>query len=523
MRYDSRDFGETMDTERQQGRRNSLVLAAVAGVSLIALSLIGQNYPLFHTVIELMVAVVALAVFLIAWHTRTIASSDYLTFIGMASLPVGAVTILHALAYTGMPVFPGYDTNLPTQLWVIARTLQGSAFLIGPVFLVRRLNMPAIPLAAYCIAATAAVWAAFSGVFPAAFVQGQGLTPFKLGMELLVITMTIAGGVGLYLRRDKLAADVARLLWASMACTVIAETAFTLYNDPFGPANRAGHAAHLAAFLLIYGALVQTSLERPLETLFRQLKLREAELAEAYAVDHEIAETLQDAMAIAPIDVLELQVAHRYIPAPGVGRIGGDFYDVFPIRDGLVGFVIGDVCGKGIRAAMTTMKARSALRAVALTDHEPSDVLERINAYLWRELQSDSFVTAVFGTIHVRTGHVHYAVAGHPEPIVCPRPEAVPSDGHHAPPLGVGPKLHARTQQLVLQPGESLILVTDGVLEAGGSRNQFGEQRLAALVRDLPCERSAADIVDGLLNALKAHAGGVITDDVAIVALQRTV
>jgi len=504
-------------------KRNSMLLAMaiIAGLSLIALTLIGENYPLFHTLIELMVAVVALAVFMIAWHTRDISSSDYITFIGMAALPIGVVTVFHALAYKGMPVFPGYDANLPTQLWVIARTLQASAFLLAPIFLVRPLKRPEVPLAIYCGFAIVAVWATFTGVFPAAFVEGQGLTPFKVDMEYVVIAMTIGGAAGLYWNRSQIARDVAVLLWASMACTVVAELAFTLYSDPFGPANRIGHAAHFAAFLLIYAALVQESLERPVETLFLKIKQREAELAAAYADEHEIAETLQDAMAIQPERVPGLGLAHRYLPAPGKGRIGGDFYDLFPLSDGVVGFVIGDVCGKGLKAAMTTMKTRSALRAVALDDSDPTRVLEAVNGYLRRELPADSFVTALFGTIEPQTGSVRIAVAGHPEPVVCGHPETVLPDEFRAPPLGVLPTLGARTWEIHLGPSESLVLVTDGVLEATGAATRFGQERLVELLHSTPCQASAEAVVDAVLAALDEHAGRQLDDDVAVVALQR--
>jgi len=504
-------------------KRNSLLfaLATVAVLSFVALSLIGENYPLFHTLIELMGAVVALAVFVIAWHTRRIASSDYVTFIGIASLSVGIVTVLHALAYKGMPVFPGYDANLPTQLWLIARILQASAFLIATVFLVRRLQRPGIGLVAYGLVTAAAVAAAFARVFPAAFIEGQGLTPFKVNVEYIVIAMTIAAAAGLYRYREKIARDVAVLLWSSMACTVVAELAFTLYSDPFGPANRIGHAAHLAAFLLIYGALVQASLERPVETLFHQVKQSEAALAEAWAVEHEIAETLQDAMAVQPERIPGLRFAHRYRSAPGTGRIGGDFYDLFPIDARLVGFAIGDVCGKGIKAAMTTMKARSALRAVALDDPDPTRVLEAVNGYLWRELTPELFVTAIFGTIHTGSGRVRLAVAGHPEPVVCGRRDIVLPDELRAPPLGVMPRLDAPTWEIDLAPGESLVLVTDGILEAGGARNQFGAERLLEVLHNVVCGETPDDVVSAVLVAVDGHTGLALDDDIAVVALQR--
>jgi serine phosphatase RsbU (regulator of sigma subunit) len=378
-----------------------------------------------------------------------------------------------------------------------------------------------VPLAVYSMITATVVAAAFGGVFPAAFIEGQGLTPFKVTTEYAVIGMTILGAIGLYHRRDKIAADVVPPLLVSMACTVVAELAFTLYGNPFGAANRIGHAAHFAAFALIYSALVQTSLERPFETLFHQLKLRESELAEAYTVEHRIAETLQDAMAIHPMRVPGLQLAHRYLPSPGAGRIGGDFYDVFLISDGLAGFAIGDVCGKGIEAAMTNMKSRSALRAAALDDSDPSKVLEAVNGYLHRELASDSFVTAVFGTIHTSSGHVRLASAGHPEPVVCCHPEVVLPDELRGPPLGVVPHLGAQTWEFDLAPGESLVLVTDGLLEAGGTQSQFGSERLSELLHGLPCS-SAHEIVDAVLKALDEHAGSEFDDDIAIVALQRS-
>ena len=504
-------------------KRNTMLatLAAVAVLSFVALSAIGENYPLFHTLIELMVAVVALSVFMVAWHTRTIATSDYLTFIGLASLSVGAVTVMHALAYKGMPVFPGYSTNLPTQLWVIAKTLQATAFLIAPLFLIRRLRHPAVPLCVYCSFAVIAVGAAFAGFFPTAFVEGQGLTPFKVNMEYLIIGMTAAGAVGLYWYRDKMVPDVALLLWASMAATIVAELAFTLYSDPFGSANRIGHAAHFAAYLLIYAALIQTSLERPLDTLFREIKARETDLADAYAIEHEIAETLQDAMVLQPERVPGLILAHRYLPSPGAGRIGGDFYDVFVIKDGLVGFVIGDVCGKGLKAAMTTMKARSALRAVTFDDSDPTRVLEAVNGYLRRELSLDSFVTAIFGTIRTQDGQVRLAVAGHPEPIICGRPgDEFPSE-FRAPPLGVMEHLAAKTWEFNLVDGQTLVLVTDGVLEAGPVSRQFGSERLSALLHSVKCGGTPNDTVDAILRALEDHTGSTLNDDVAIVALQR--
>lgn len=501
-----------------------MVVAALTALAVTALAFGASGYPLFHAAIEVMAAVVALSVFTIAWHARRIAESDYVTFIGLACLPVGIVTILHALAYKGMPVFPGYGTNLPTQLWLIARLLQAAGFLIAPIFLTRRLTHPTAWLAGFTVAGAAAVAAAFAGVLPAAFVEGVGLTPTKIAIEYVVIAATVVGAAGLAAGGRRLDAAPRYLLYGSMAATIVAEFLFTLYSDPFGLSNRIGHAAHLTAFMLIYAALVRTSLERPLDTLFRELTAKERALGIAFEAEHGIAETLQDALALQPERVPGLRLSHRYSPAPGSGRIGGDFYDLHRVGDNLVAFSIGDVCGKGITAAVSTMKARSALRAMALRDPEPSAVLDAVNDYLYRELSPESFVTAIYGTIDTRSGRLRLAVAGHPAPIVCGRPEVSVPDDFRAPPLGVVAALGARTFETVLAPGETVVLVTDGVLEAdspdGGRR--FGEGRLAELLHSAGCGETAEKVVERIFELLAQYSGGRrVEDDVAVVAIQR--
>lgn len=492
-----------------------LVLGIVAGLAIF-----GRNYLLFHVFAELFTASVTLVVFSIAWHTRKFTSSDYLTYIGMAVLPVGLITILHALSYRGMAILPGYTADLPTQLWLIARTIQASALLLAPRFLVRKLRRPGLVLAAYCVVAAVLAAAAFRGMLPPAFIEGQGLTPYKIGMEYVIIVMTLLGAMGLMRERRGLAFAPRSLLLASMASTVVAELAFTLYNDPVGAWNRVGHVAHVAAFLLVYIALVQGSLESPLYTLFGELRQRERALARAYEGEHLISETLQAAIAVQPQDVHGVEVSHHYLPAPGPARIGGDFYDVFVLPKGLVAFTIGDVCGKGLRAASTTMKARSAIRALSLSHDEPSEVLEAVNSYLYRELPDDSFVTAVFGTIDTASGTLKIAVAGHPDPVICGRSDHQPPAHARSHPLGLFEPLDVETWQALLTPGESLVLVTDGVIEAPGDSGRFGSERLHRILDGLACAESPEDVVRAVMNRLRHHAGEELDDDVAVLVLR---
>ena len=108
---------------------------------LLALLLFGlylsslYSYLLFHSLIEIFSIVVGCCIFVLAWNSREHLDNNYLLFLGIAYLFVSALDLLHTLAYKGMGVFPGYDANLPTQLWIAARYVQGlSAFRRSPIF-----------------------------------------------------------------------------------------------------------------------------------------------------------------------------------------------------------------------------------------------------------------------------------------------------------------------------------------------------------------------------------------------------
>ena len=99
------------------------------------------NYLLFHTLAEIFSIVVACGTFVIAWYSRRILDNNYLLFLGIAFLFIGLLDLVHTMAYKGMNVFQGYETNLPTQLWIAARYMESLSLLIAPLFLNRRLRV----------------------------------------------------------------------------------------------------------------------------------------------------------------------------------------------------------------------------------------------------------------------------------------------------------------------------------------------------------------------------------------------
>jgi serine phosphatase RsbU (regulator of sigma subunit) len=512
---------DELEIREHSGLGDGLILAAVMVVLTgLAAFLVGESYLLFHTFLELFTAAIGLMIFSIAWHTRKITASDYVAFLGMAAFPVALITILHTLSYKGMPIFNNFDANLPTTLWVIARAVQASAFLIAPVYLTRRLKSAGRVLTVYTAITFGLMALTFARLTPATYIEGVGLTPFKIWAEYAVIAATVGGAWLLIARREHLQPRVLGFLLGSMGATVVAELAFTLYVDVAGVFNRLGHVAHMVAFLLLYLALVSTSLEQPLTGLFLQLRKQQDELTHAYETEHGIAETLQDAMTMNVREVPGIELSHRYMPAPGIGHIGGDFYDVFPIGGDVVGFAIGDVCGKGLQAATATVRSRSAIRALAYQRLNPAELLESVNTYLYSELDDSSFVTAVFGTIDTATGEVKVAIAGHPDPVICGRVDERPPVGIRSQPLAVLPRLEAGIWTFTLAPGETLLLVTDGMIEAPGQHKRFGTDGLEEVLACVKCSSTIDDVVSSVVDALLAHTDHLLEDDVAVVALR---
>lgn len=257
------------------------VVSVAAAPALYALS--RANYLLFHSLVELFSVVVAFGTFTVAWHTRRTIENGYILFLGLGMLFVGAIDLVHTLAFRGMGVFPGGGSNAATQLWIAARGLECLGFLVAPLLVARRVRVAAV-LTAYALAAAALLAAVFGGVFPDCFVEPSGLTPFKKASEVVVIAVLLVALRLLWRARAHFERDVFAALTAALVLAAAAEASFTLYRDVTGLANMAGHLLKLSAFVLIYRALVVTGIARPLDLLFRTLKEREASLQRDNAV-----------------------------------------------------------------------------------------------------------------------------------------------------------------------------------------------------------------------------------------------
>ena len=212
------------------------------------------------------------------------------------------------------------------------------------------------------------------------------------------------------------------------------------------------------------------------------------------------------------------QVAAYYRPAR---EVGGDFYDVIPLPDGRVAFVVGDVTDKGVPAALVMSATRSVLRASATRLIEPGVVLERVNEHLCPDMPAKMFVTCLYGVLDPASGRLRFANAGHDLPYV-KTADGVIELRARGMPLGLMPGMAYEEKEAVLEPGESVLLHSDGVVEAHDpDREMFGFPRLKETMAGSPGGQELIDRVIAVLEAFTGP-GAEQEDDITMVTLQRS-
>lgn len=234
-----------------------------------------------------------------------------------------------------------------------------------------------------------------------------------------------------------------------------------------------------------------------------------------YEREHEIATTLQQSMLPEELPQLEnLQLAVRYLPGGHGVDVGGDWYDVIPLKGNRVGVVVGDVVGKGVLAAATMAQLRNALRVYALEGLRPSSVLTRMNELA--RAAGTAFATVLYVVLDLERRLCRYASAGHPPPLLLRNGwPAVFLEGGRSTPLGVGYETSFRQATAELKTGDVILLYTDGLVETRTSPLEEGMNKLREAVENAP--EGLEDLLDFVGHELSL---GARQDDVAIVALR---
>ena len=208
----------------------------------------------------------------------------------------------------------------------------------------------------------------------------------------------------------------------------------------------------------------------------------------------------------------------RCVPAR---QVGGDYYDFFDLAPGVLGFVLADVSGKGIAAALLMANLQGCFRShAAIALDSPRSLLCAVNRLFFDSTPPEQFATLFFGLYDEPTRRLRYVNCGHPAPILIRRDGAVERLEGTATVLGCFPHWDCTEEAVRLEPGEAFLAFSDGVTEAGIDEDaEFGEDRLVELVRE---HRGATieGLVEQVIEAARGASVGEQTDDITVVGLR---
>jgi serine phosphatase RsbU (regulator of sigma subunit) len=267
-------------------------------------------------------------------------------------------------------------------------------------------------------------------------------------------------------------------------------------------------------------------LEKRVAERTEQLKIamakqqEEAQERERIEQELRVARGIQQTLLPKTLPELEgHQIAVHYQPAR---EVGGDFYDFLQLQDGRLGLIVGDVSGKGVPAALVMAITRTMLRAAyRLGSPAPGEILEQVNNILYRDIPPNMFVTCFYAILDPMSGGLVYANAGHDLPYLHHGHGDAEELRARGMPLGLMPNMSYEQKEITLEPGESILLYSDGLVEAHDSqREMFGFPRMQGFVGAHP---DAATLIDFLLAELERFTGEEWEqeDDITLLTLQR--
>lgn len=256
-------------------------------------------------------------------------------------------------------------------------------------------------------------------------------------------------------------------------------------------------------------------------TQLAQITAVAVEKARLFQREHRIAATLQQSLLVQELPTTPgVALAARYRAALRGTQVGGDLYDAVVLPRGRLALAVGDVTGRGVRAAAVMGQLRIGLRAYAVQDASPREVLDSLDRLL-QSLGDAPLATAAFVVLDPTSGKLCVANAGHPPPLLVGPPGGDPPrfvTGGVAPPLGIGIDAAHEDVEVEASPGSTLLLYTDGLVESREVPLDVGLTRL----RDVAAELAAAtpdDMCDGVLARLLPEG---TDDDVALLACRLT-
>lgn len=283
-RQSMKSAGSVSQTQSVEGRASGSDISRFIAITLLtilisSLFISRWNFLVLHVAIETFCIFVCLGIFVVAWFSRHFTGHGRLYLVGLAGLSVAVIDSLHMLSYKGMGLLPVNEANVATQFWMLGRLVDAGALLLVMTRPARAwppvLTPAVMALVTLAGIASILVWP----IFPTCYVEGQGLTPVKIGLEYLVMAALGLALAVLWRGRADSASEVWTWIFAACVCKLLSELCFTVYVDVHGITNSIGHAFKLAATLYLFRAVIERGLKQP-QTMAAHALLREREIAQ---------------------------------------------------------------------------------------------------------------------------------------------------------------------------------------------------------------------------------------------------
>jgi sigma-B regulation protein RsbU (phosphoserine phosphatase) len=272
----------------------------------------------------------------------------------------------------------------------------------------------------------------------------------------------------------------------------------------------------------IIPTIVKTKVKNQLTAHLAHVRELSKETASLEKIEKElqVARILQ--MDILPRSFPERDDVDLYATLKPARQVGGDFYDFFFLDADRLCFVIGDVSGKGVPAALFMSAAKAWIKSTMQADHNPDSILDTVNKELAEDNDTCTFVTVFLGIIDLRNGNLSFSNAGHNEPLLF-QPGGEPEflEGGKSMMLGIDDEAIFSSKSIQLQPGQCLCLYTDGITEAFNETDEeFSDERLMDFI-SRTTESPVKELVELLVREVESFAGKKPqSDDITVLALQ---
>ncbi len=243
------------------------------------------------------------------------------------------------------------------------------------------------------------------------------------------------------------------------------------------------------------------------------------ENARLYEAEHNVAETLQEAILAVPSKIAGVDFSHLYQSAAEESRVGGDFYDIFELDNDQVGLLVGDVAGKGLEAAGLASTVNNIIKAYAYQGTNTSLIMKNTSEVITKTTVLGMFITAFLLILNKKTGDFIYCNAGHPPPVFKSKGLKSSLINSGSPVIGIKTEQTFINGKGRLEKDEALILYTDGLTEARRNKDFFGEKRLLNIVKKLE-PQSAKKLTNAIFNEVNDFCSGKFSDDLVILTIK---